>query len=293
MIGWDFLVFWQVGEAVLKGLNPYAVAYSRYPPATNLFFTIFALVPYFIAFAVWSGASLVLYVDTLRRMKKSRWSIAAWLFFTPAIFTFLTGQIDIFFLWLGQWLTRGGWKAATAGALITLKPQLAAVILPWFLIRWLMKDRGLLLKWAGVTLGLHMLPLALDVGIYSKWFAALTGVSEMKVPLSSGIFSLTAMNVPVVILAAAALGAAVWGLTRDEATSRAALMFSNPLTIWYDDVLLAGSAPVKVIVPYSWAMFGLAYLFSSSIPLATIPLAVLVWKLRKDRSTQRLGEIRG
>lgn len=286
MIGWDFLVFWQIGEAVLKGMNPYAVDYSRYPPATTLFFALFALVPYFIAFAVWSGASLVLYVDTLRRMKKTRWSIAAWIFFTPTIFTFLTGQIDIFFLWLAQWLPGGGWKSAAAGALLTLKPQLAAVILPWYLIRWLMKDRQLLWKWAGVAVGLHALPLVLDAGIYGRWIAALSGVSEMKIPLSSGLFSLTALDVPVVILAVVALPVAVWGLTRDEVTSRAALMLSNPLTIWYDDVLLAGSVPVKVIVPYSWGMFGLAYLFSSSIPLATIPLAVLVWKVRERRLSQ-------
>lgn len=279
MIGWDFLVFWQIGEAVLKGMNPYAVEFSRYPPAATLFFALFALVPYLVAFGIWSGVSLVLYIDTLRRMGKTRQAILGWIFFTPTIFTFLTGQIDILFLWLGVWLTKGGWKAIAAGALLTLKPQLAVVIMPWFLIRWLMKDRPLLLKWAGVTLGLHLLPLLLDGEIYGKWITALSGVSEMKVPLSSGLFSLTAVNVPVVILGMVALGLALWGLTRDEATSRAALMLSNPLTIWYDDILLAGLAPVKVIVPFSWVMFGLAYFLNSSIPLALIPLAVLIWKV--------------
>lgn len=286
MIGWDFLVFWQVGEAVLKGMNPYAVEFSRYPPAMTLFFALFALAPYLIAFGLWSGVSLILYIDTLRRMGKTRLAILGWIFFTPTIFTFLTGQIDIFFLWLGLWLSKGGWKAIAAGALLTLKPQLAVVILPWYLIRWMRKERGLLLRWAGVTLGLHALPLVLDTGIYSKWFTALSGVSEMKVPLSSGLFSLTGVNVPVVILGVVALGLALWGLTRDEPTSRAALMLSNPLTIWYDDVLLAGLAPVKVIVPYSWAMFGLAYLFNSSLPLATIPLVVLAWRVREKKLTQ-------
>jgi len=130
-----------------------------------------------------------------------------------------------------------------------------------------------------VTLGLHWLPLLFDGEIYGKWMTALSGVSEMKVPLSSGLFSLTAVNVPVVVLGMVAFVLAIWGLTRDEATCRAALMLSNPLTIWYDDILLAGLAPVKVIVPFSWVMFGLAYSLNSSIPLALIPLAVLICKV--------------
>ncbi len=282
MIGWDFLVFWQIGEAVLKGLNPYAVEFSRYPPVTTLFFAFLALLPYLVAYAVWTGLSLVLYIDTLRRLNLGRGWVW-WLAFTPALFNFLTGQIDILFLWLALWLRGGGWKAVAAGALLTLKPQLAAVILPWFLLRWLLKERGLLYKWAGVTAGLHLLPLALDGGIYNKWLVALSGVSEMKVPLSSGIFSLAGLGVPLAVLVVVGITGAVWGWTRDEATSRAASLLSFPLTIWYDDVLLAGTAPAWLMVPYSWAAFIAAYLLSSNLPLATIPLAALGWRLAAQK----------
>lgn len=277
MIGWDFLVFWQIGQAVLNGLNPYLVEYSRYPPATALVFSVFAVLPYLAAFAVWTGLSLVLYLDTLRRLKLGRWW-AAWIFFTPAVFIFLTGQIDLAFVWLALWLPHGGWRSVTAGALLTLKPQLAAVVLPWFLLRWLLRDRRLLVSWVGAAAILHALPLIYDPGIYGKWFSALSGVSEMKVPLSSGIFSLTSLDVPVLVLAGLGLGLVLWGLSRAEPTSRAASLLSFPLTIWYDDALLVGAAPAWFLVPYSWAAFILAYLLSSNLPLATIPLAVLVWR---------------
>ena len=52
---------------------------------------------------------------------------------------------------------------------------------------------------------------------------------------------------------------------------------------WYEDVLLAGTAPAWLMVPYSWAAFIAAYLLSSNLPLATIPLAALGWRLAAQK----------
>ncbi len=85
------------------------------------------------------------------------------------------------------------------------------------------------------------------------------------------------------ILAAAI---AVWGLFQDEMTSRAAQLVAMPVTIWYDDALLTGSVPAYLLIPYSLLAFLASYLLTSALPLATIPLAVLVYRLVVRRQKQ-------
>lgn len=299
MIGWDFSVFWEIGRAILEGRSPYAVEFSRYPPATAFFFVIFALVPFTPAFAAWTGMNIVLFIHRLRRMKLglSGW---LWLLYTPFLFNILTGQLDILFWWAALGLRpprrlsapldppgelapsrqdQGSWIPALAAAFFTLKPQLAAVILPWYLVRWLLHERPLLLRWAVITAVLHALPLIYDPGIYGKWLAALTGVSEMKMGVSGGIFAFGSVGAPFWLLAVIGLALAAWGLFQDELTSRAAQFTAFPITIWYDDVLLAGIGPVRWMVAVSWLAFAAAYLLESSLPLVSIPVAVLVWLL--------------
>jgi hypothetical protein len=299
MIGWDFSVFWEIGRAVLEGRSPYSVEFSRYPPATAFLFAIFALLPFMWAYGAWTGLNVVLYIHRLRRMKLggSGW---AWLLYTPFVFNILTGQVDILFWWAAMGLrpprqpspttletensspTRPSlepWIPALAAAFFTLKPQLAAVILPWYLVRWLLHERGLLLRWAGITGVLHALPLLYDPGIYGQWLAALTGVSEMKMGVSGGIFAFSLVGLPFWLLAAVGLALAIWGLFQDELTSRAAQLTAFPITIWYDDILLAGVGPVLWMVALSWLAFVGAYLVENSLPLVAIPVAALGWLL--------------
>ncbi len=307
MIGWDFSVFWEIGRAVLEGRSPYTVEFSRYPPAAAFFFTIFALLPFTAAFAVWAGLNVALYIHRLRRMKLgfSGW---VWLLYTPFVFNILTGQLDILFWWAamglrpprqpaaaatppeGSRITRPDldpWIPALAAAFFTLKPQLAAVVLPWYLVRWLLHERGLLLRWAGVTAVLHALPLIYDPMIYSQWLAALSGVSEMKMGVSGGIFAFGLVGLPLWLLVVVGLALAVWGLFQDELTSRSAQLTAFPITIWYDDVLLAGIGPVRWMVALSWLSFVSAFLVENSLPLVAIPVAALGWLLyRKFRAFQ-------
>jgi hypothetical protein len=292
MIGWDFSVFWEIGRAVLEGRGPYSVEFSRYPPAAALFFALFGLLPFLASYAAWSGIGVVVYVAELRRRGLRR-SILGWLLYTPFLFNLLTGQLDIFFFWLAGFLApaqtdadlstrrrtwRSLWLPALAGALLTLKPQLAAVILPWHLLRWLRDDRRRLAGWVALSAVLHALPLLLDTGIYAQWLAALSGVGEMKMGVSSGLFVFQAWNIPLPVLVVAGLALAIWGLTRDEQTSRPAQLGAFPLTIWYDDVLLAGNGPALWLVPLSWAAFIGSYLVQNSLPLALIPAGTLVFR---------------
>lgn len=304
MIGWDFSIFWEIGRAILSGQNPYAVAYSRYPPATAFFFVLFGLLPFLPSFAIWSGANVIIYLISLRRIGTSK-STLLWMLYTPFLFNLLTGQIDILFLWAAGFLSVSGyqkqepasenspgmriwqqetgrWAPVFSGIFLTLKPQLAAVILPWFLLRWLVKDRKLLAAWTAGTLVLHTLPLLYDPGIYRQWLTALEGVSSMKMGVSSGVFAFQLLDIPFWVLALVALALSLWGLAQPESTNRAAQLSAFPITIWYDDVLLAGLGNPIWMVAISWLAFITSVLVRNSLPLITIPFGLLSWQIFKQ-----------
>jgi hypothetical protein len=292
-IGWDFSIFWEIGRAILEGRNPYAVEFSRYPPATAFFFALFGLLPFVASFVVWSTFNVGLYLYGLRRARLG-WKGLAWLLYTPFLFNLLTGQIDVIFWWAAFYLVKDSssapdaprktweaWRPALAAAFLTLKPQLAAVLLPWYLVRWLRGERGLLWRWLGITALIHALPLLYDPGIYGRWLAALSGVSEMKMGVSAGVFALGLLGLPTLLLAAVGLALAVWGLFQPEPTSRAAQLCAFPITIWYDDVLLTGIGPAWLMVPLSWVAFITAGMVQNSLPLVVIPAAALGFRLLK------------
>jgi hypothetical protein len=288
MIGADFFTFWQIGQAILNGANPYLVKSSVYPPAATILFAVFGFLPFLPSLAIWSGANVILLIATLRGKQHTR-PIWAWFLFAPVIFNLLTGQLDIFFFFLAGFLSMGSWKALTAGVLLTLKPQLALVILPWYLVRWFKSNPRLLLSWGAASLALNLLPFAFDPAIYQKWISALQGVSEMKTGVSSGIFSLTAFGFPLWLAALIAVPIAVWGLFQEESISRAAQLLVFPITIWYEDVLLAGSIAVRWLVPYSLVAFIAAGLVQNALPLATIPLVVLLYQLYQRKRASQTG----
>lgn len=276
MLGYDFSVFWETGRALLEGRDPYAVPFSAYPPAAAYFYALFALLPLALAFPLWSGANILFLLDTLRRRGLAR-QFPAWLAATPSLFVLLTGQIDLFYLWLAQFLfTNSRWTVIPA-ALVTLKPQVAFVVLPWHLLRWLRSAPRRLLIWSGLCLLLHGFPLLIDPQVYQRWFAVLHEQAGWRAPLSTGIFLFSNLGIPAWILAVPALLIAAWGLTRGSETARAALLLAQPSGVWYQDVLLTGAAPWKFFLPLTWGAFALSYLSQNSLPFLLIPLGVIFW----------------
>jgi hypothetical protein len=207
----------------------------------------------------------------------------------------LTGQVDVVFWWAALYLVqssngarRSPWGPLLAAVFLTLKPQLAVVLLPWYLLRWLRSERGLLLRWAGLSAVLHAMPLLYDPQIYVRWLAALSGVSEMKMGVSAGIFAFGIWNLPIWLLAGLGVALMLWGWFQPEPTSRAAQLCGFPLTIWYDDMLLAGSGPFWLMVPLSWLAFIGAGLAQNSLPLVAIPVGALAWQLWRQRANRKL-----
>ena len=282
MLGYDFSVFWQTGLAILQGHDPYSVQNSAYPPGMAYLYTLFALLPFGLAFPLWCGLNVLFLVDTLRRKRMIR-QLPAWLGSAPSLFLLLSGQIDLLFLWLANFMGGRGWPAALAAALITLKPQTALILLPWLLLGWLRTERVQLLRWGGLCLLLHGYPLLFDPGIYSRWLAVVAQQTSWRPTISSGLFLLTNINVPVWAIALPALAVAIWGLTRDELTARTALVLAQPVAIWYADILLVGAISWKVFLPLTLAAFAVSVWANNSLPFLVIPLVVLGVRVYKSK----------
>jgi hypothetical protein len=287
MLGYDFFNFWNTGRAVLAGNGPYSVPLSFYPPAMAYLFAVLGLLPFNLSYGLWTGLNLILFRKSIIRFQKG-WRGITWLAFAPVPFILLTGQIDILFLWLAGFLGANGWKAVLAGVLVTLKPQVAFVVLPWFLVQWLLHKRLHFLGWVAGTLTLHALPLAADPLVYQKWLAAAQGESSWRLAASPGVFALTNLNIPVILIMCLAAAVVVSGLLRDGMFSRTAQLLALPAGLWYENVLLTGSTPWWLLIPVSWAAFLAATQVHSNYPFVAIPLASFAWQWfhKGEKTTQ-------
>jgi hypothetical protein len=280
MLGFDFYNFWNTGRAVLFGSGPYSVGDSFYPPAMAYLFTLLALLPFNLCFGLYTGVNLILFRKTVLRFQKG-WQGIAWLAFAPVTFILLTGQIDLLFLWLAGFLTSRGWKAVLAAVLVTLKPQVAFIVLPWFLLQWILHERPRFLWWAAGTVTLHALPLLIDPLIYQKWLASAGGESNWRLPASPGVFSLTNLNVPLFVIAILAIAIIILGLVKQRRAmfSRTAQVLALPAGMWYENVFLIGSTPWWLLVPVSWGLFVVANQVHNNYPFVLIPLLSFVWQV--------------
>jgi hypothetical protein len=272
--GWDFGVMWEVGRAILAGQDPYTVFGSFYPPAMSYLFVLFALLPLGLAYGLWTAANIgfLLRAVGLRRMM-------AWLLFVPMFMVIAAGQVDAAFLALATFLPKRDWKSVAAAALITLKPQVALLLLPLFLVRWLLTDRRRLAAFVGATAVLHLWPLALDPTIGSRWIERLTSSVGYRQMASPGLWSV--VSEPKWLIGLLAMAIIIGALmTRREWVSRAANVLALPVGFFYDTVVLTGSTPARLLVPVSWLALGLAHFANAYWPFALIPAAALVWNLR-------------
>ena len=308
MIGWDFSNFWKIGQIILSGGNPYSVAYSWYPPAASLLFAVFGWMPFNTAYLVWSGINISLYLLGLRLLNRFReWWL--WILYTPFLFILLSGQFDIPFFCATAimiYLTDDArsskylkgrvfiflqdWGPAIMGAFLTLKPQLAAVVLPWFLIRWLRNNRPFFMRWFAITVGINLIPLLYNLNIYNLWISTILGVGQKKMEVSAGIFGLGVLGIPDWLLWISSISLYTWSLFRSEKISRAGQLTAFPISAWYDAVLLAGSCPAWFMVLLGWIALGLALAVRNNVPMIVIPLGALIWLTVSDRYRMRKSD---
>jgi len=232
-----------------------------------------------MATTIFTVVNSTVFVATARKLDKKKWWI--WFLFPPALFVLAAGQLDLIFLYLSTFLFSGGITAAIAGSLLTLKPQMAFIALPWFLIRWARKDRDTLAKWIVLTTTLHIIPLVISPGLYKGWLNNAQGAVSWRMQQSPGVFSLTNLNVPVAFLAIVAFVIAVWALFKNYKTSKVAQLMALPIGIWYDSVFVIGTVPYYIMIPVGIASFVLAYFVSNALPLFLITLVAMLWRIVK------------
>jgi len=118
----DFLIFYNSGQAILRGLSPYGIDGFISPIFLALFFVPFSLLPVGISYTLFIAANLLLAWKLLK--KRIIWA----LLFFPFLFALFVGQID--FLIAGIIILGSPWTIALA----LVKPQLAFVIVPWMIM---------------------------------------------------------------------------------------------------------------------------------------------------------------
>src|SRR5689334_7111925 len=250
VLGFDFAILWAAGQHVLSGQSPYSVPGFYYPPFAALFFALWALLPIGAAFVLWTGIHVGLMTYALKR------SALVWLLAFPAVFVINAGQNE--WLW---WLLalaipkdRPGWRSAWLAALITLKPQAALNLLPFYLYRWLKTDRQTLARFGLATAALWIIPALLIRGWLPGWVANLSYAGQTSTANSPGIWSLTvygAQVIPLCLLVAVA--AIAWGLSKREEVVRAVMLIASPTGLHYSQYALIGMCPAWLFVGLSWS----------------------------------------
>lgn len=284
--GWDFNVFRLVGQAVLSGGNPYEIVGSFYPPGALLPFTLFAFVPEGFGYYSWVVLQIAI-VLALFKIKRG----VLWLFFMPVLFIIAAGQIDLALLALAMCIDKeppSNLPSPFLAGIVTVKPQIAFLMLPWILVQWLRAflsgvDRRSLSVFIGFTGIIHFLPILLvDSDIYILWFDKISRSVVSSAEATPGLFSLVNLGIPWEAIAIFIIPVALFAwLTKRERTARIINLLALPVGHYYSSVVLMGIAPWWLLVPVSWLALLLAHILGNFYPFMLMPLVALVWVFRK------------
>lgn len=282
----DFWDLWHFGRAALSGIDPWSLKQSFYPPAAVYFiFTTWAIFPIAVGYFVLAAESIIALV-----VSSGRKAIPLLLFF-PVAASLGQGQIGLLFLPLILLLRRNDWKSVVAAVLITLKPQIALVVLPWYFFRW---RRGMVAGFVVGSLALHLSPLIINPSSFTAWIGSLADASANKASMAAGVWQLPA---PTLLLIAISVVAAALAIRhKDEKTARAALAFFNPVLSYYDTAFLWDCAPLPLLIGSGALALGLSHYFNSFLPFTLISGSVLAYRLIKSltipalRSRIRIAE---
>ncbi len=277
--------FWVIGQAILNGGDPYSIIGNVYPPITCFFFTVFAILPKQVSWVIWLVINVLIFVS-MGYKKQKRISTFVWIAYTPLFFTFVAGQLDLFIFWLSSFLTKDNRFSPLIAAFITLKPQLALIVLPAVFLDWFLFNKKKFVIGVLLCIFLQGLPVLYDSTLFSKWMASLTSRAELYQTSSPGLFSLTEVGLPVFVLIPIALVLFFGGLIMGRKISIQANLLALPFGTWYNSVFLIWTAPYQLMVPISLLAALLAYFVKGVYPFTLIPLAALIWSIFELSKTE-------
>lgn len=277
LFGRDLLYYIDIGKGVLAG-TPYATFGSYYPPATTLLFGLIAWLPGVPAYFAWVLVNLAMLVHLFRGRRA-----LAWVGFFPFLHMVVNGNLDFMLVWVAQWLGRRDWKSVAAALALTLKPQLAFIILPYWLVKWARTNRPKFVRFGVLAAVLHLSPLLVRPTILSEWVAAVrsygANADNTEVP---SIFAVSHARPDLGWLMALAAGliiaAVLLSARSDERFARAGMALCLPAGHTYDLVALMDTAPAWLLVPLSWIAAWLGP-YTGSLSFLALPLAAIAYRL--------------
>ena len=301
MNAYDFSINYFAGLLLLRGADPYSNPLYRYPFPFTYFWALMALpgeqaMP--LMFIIWGIINLGLLIYAFR---KDFWK---WIFYFPVLHEFSAGQVELMF-WTIERQIKPGWRGAVLGALLTMKPQSAIILLPWHLVDWLKHDRKTLAKWFVSTAVLWGLPLLWRPDWIQTWLMGRGADANLiySASVSTGLFSiLRPLQLPLdppyrsdVLLIAGLIGLigviifVVGQLQASKEIAKACAALVSPLGLLYTQMTLMGTAPAWLLVPVNLASVTVALLTGNFVACLAVPLAVIgwhIWKRRQDKKAE-------
>ncbi len=273
-LGYDFAIFWNAARVFISGRSPYIVQGFYSPLPFLLTMVPLGLLPYAVAFFVWTVFNILALVTLAKRH-----ALRA-LLFLPVFFALWVGQVDLIIVALSF---SGTWWGV---ALTTLKPQLAIWLVPIFVVEWWKAGKVLtIIKMASAAVLLYILPSILQPGWWLAWLSATPSILQYAKHASSlfGISAVLDPPIPIVISFLAIVCYAILSFivirphTRSEYLSWVATI--NPLANIYSQCLLVFQVD-WIAVALSWLLVPLTLYFHTGLPWALVPL-YLLWRARQ------------
>ncbi|MFO3797871.1 MAG: hypothetical protein ACK8QZ_11425 [Anaerolineales bacterium] len=179
----DWFIFYLAGRAVLDGQPVYTVPGFFNPIQVAWLLAPTTILPFSTWVIVMCAASFALVVILSR--KKSHWTLLS----LPFIFGMAMGTLDMF-LWTPARLL-GGWGLP----LLTLKPQLAAFIIPLQMRAWWQERNWKEFKrFAAVTALLWGIPILLQPGWVAEWLHAAASSAPDRLHWAASIAGFSAVT---------------------------------------------------------------------------------------------------
>jgi hypothetical protein len=292
---YDFSINYFAGLLLLSGQDAYINPLYRYPFPFTYFWALLALpgrdaMP--LMFILWGVVNVGLLIYAFRRQF---WH---WVFFFPFLHELSAGQVELM-LWSMERLIRPGWRGAILGALLTMKPQTAIVLLPWHLVHWLRHDRRTFGQWLLCTGVLWGLPLLWRPDWIQTWLVGRGGDANFvySASVSTGVFSLLRLTgekltppySPALVTLLVALGLIavivfiVGQLQSSKEIGKACALLVSPVGLLYTQMTLMGTAPAWLLVPVNLLSVGLALTLGNFVPCLLVPLSVIAWQVYMRR----------
>jgi hypothetical protein len=262
---YDFLLFYQAGQAVLAGQSPYQIFDFNPPYPLAVLFAPLALMPEPLAYALYLMLCLWLLWKAVGT--KLIWPLLSF----PVFFNLFVGQTDLALGLLASLV--GPW----AFPFLIVKPQVAFVLAPWIIVHSTWKQ---LVPPVLVTIGFVGFCFLLRPTWVQEWLGIIPTLDQYARRDANLYWLAPAQIKTVVVVVGSLVGLALAFWLKERQHSWTAAHLLAPLTnIYSASVLAEWIGPLEVVL--SWIAILIAGNIHSGAPLFVVGLSILIRPLYK------------